>query len=109
MGRRIKTQQEFVDSGLPISAATWMRLQAVLLHSRQLLKKADDSDNLSSSIFNFFAKNEKGSKQFQRILYNSKRLSANPENLRTVIQYSNLIDLVNPEGLPGELEQIFHL
>ena len=98
MGRRIKTQQEFADSGLPISAATWMRLQAVLLHSRQLLKKADDSDNLSSSIVNFFAKNEKGSKQFRRILYNSKRLSANPENLRTVIQYSNLVDLPVPSA-----------
>ena len=96
MDRRFKTQREFADAGLPLTPATWMRLQATLLHSRQSLKKADDSDNLSSSIITFFNKITKGSKQFRRIIYSSKTLPFQISNLRTVTQYANLTGIPSP-------------
>ena len=96
MGRRFKTQREFADAGLPLTPATWMRLQTTLLHSRQSLKKADESDNLSSNIINFFNKITKGSKQFRRIIYCSKTLPTQINDLRTVIHYANLTGIPSP-------------
>ena len=90
MGWRFKTQREFADSGLPLPPATWMRLQTTLLHSRQTLKKNDDTENLSSNIVNFFNKITKGSKQFRRIIYSSKILPTRIETLRTVTQFAYL-------------------
>ena len=96
MGWRFKTQREFADSGLPLPPATWMRLQTTLLHSRQRLRKEDNTENLSSSIVNFLNKITKGSKQFRRIMYCSKFSPNRIDNLRTVIQYANLTGTLIP-------------
>ena len=98
MGRRFKTQCEFADAGLPLSPATWMRLQTTLLHSRQTLKKNDDTENLSSNIVNFFNKITKGSKQFRCISYSSKILPTRIETLRTVTQFAYLTVTPTPEN-----------
>ena len=97
VGRRLKTAQEFAASGLPFPPATWMRLQATLLHSRQILKKTDETDNLSVSITNFFAKLTKGSRQYRSIIYCGQGNRTAPENLRTVMQYSILTTIPVPD------------
>ena len=97
VGRRLKTTQEFAASRLPFPPATWMRLQATLLHSRQILKKTDETDNLSVSITNFFAKLTKGSRQNRSIIYCGQGNRTAPENLRTVMQYSILTTIPVPD------------
>ena len=100
MGWRLKSRQEFADAGLPVTLATWMRLQATLLHSRHALKKADESDNLTGNISNLFAKSTKGSKQFRKILCGGLRPQTEAESLRTVLQYSTLINTLVPDSIP---------
>ena len=96
MGRRFKSQREFMDAGLPLTPATWMRLQTTLLHSRQSLKKEDNTDNLSSNIINFCNKIMKGSKQFRWIIYCSKTLPSRIDTLRTVIHFANRTGILTP-------------
>ena len=97
MGPRMKTCQEFADAGLPFTPATWMRLQATLLHSRHQLKKQDDSDNLSGNIANFFNLTTKGSKQFRKILQGGALNRPVLENMRIVTNYSMLVSVPTPE------------
>ena len=91
----MKTPAEFAAEGLPLTIAVWMRLQSTLLHSRNRLKKDDNSDSITETISNFCQKIKRGSKKYRQILYNSCEDKPAVNNLRTVNHFSALIDTVD--------------
>ena len=53
---------ELQESGIRLSAATWLRLQSALTFARNRLRKNYDTDNLCENIENLTQKIKKGSK-----------------------------------------------
>ena len=56
VGHRVKTIDEFLDDGLPLSPALWFRLQAALLYAKNNLRKPDNSDNITETVLQFTTK-----------------------------------------------------
>jgi exonuclease III len=91
----------FRDMGVPIKLAAWMQLRAILLLSRQRIKK----DNLhgkklatSNNIGIFLSSIVKGSKKFRRILEFNHISNFKASEQRTVITFCNLTNSIAPVG-----------
>ena len=100
IGNRVKSTIEFQEDGIQLPAATWLRLQSALLCAGNRLRKNDDTNNLCENVSTFIQKIQRGSKKFRTVLELSTKLSADPLNLRTVTNFSNLTNTLVP-NLPA--------
>ena len=89
-GARVKSRQELLDTGLPLSAAAWFRLQSGLLHSLRKLRKNDESELIRKSITDLLDSVKKGSKKFKKIFDRARSLNHVPEGLRIVNTFARL-------------------
>ena len=95
-GDRMKTTAEFAESGIFLSAATWLRLQGALLTARNRYRNDDITQSACTTIDAFFNSIKRGSKKFRIILDRGSENLSNPTALRTVITFARLTDTVIP-------------
>ena len=94
----MKTTAEFAESGIFLSAATWLRLQGALLTARNRYRNADITQSACTTIEAFFSSIKKGSKKFRIILDRRMENLSNPTALRSVITFARLTDTVVPNS-----------
>jgi len=96
-GGRMIDLEVLRESGLILTPAIWIRLQAAARLATGRLKKDDDSDNISQTIEEFLTKSKKGSKKIRKILEIVPVAFADPNNLQIVRSFNELIDLAQQD------------
>jgi hypothetical protein len=98
-----KDLTSFRLSGIALTAASWMRLQTVMLSSRQRYKKPTvQNDSKMTSVITFFNSFRKGSKNVRLILDKVEYRNFRIDTLRSITTFAGLINLPAPVGLKLE-------
>jgi hypothetical protein len=92
INENFKDVNAFAADGLPFPVATWMRLRACLLRSRNVLT-SNVNLNLTKNIEEFLSIPTKGSKRFRKFFDRVDSANAVIENLRSTQTFYGLIDL----------------
>jgi exonuclease III len=89
---RIKDLAAIHDSGLPITAATWLALQAAGSLAWSTMKKHTQLEEISVPIETLLKKKFKGSRLYRSILDRKNLAGADPTNLTIVQSFADLTD-----------------
>ena len=95
-GNRVKTRDELTADGLPVSAATCLRIQLAATGLRTSLRKADESDLICLSVLSFFDSIKKGSKKFRLVFSTNATSDITVNNLRIVNSFATVSNTVIP-------------